>query len=58
MNRKEAIEKVARIVGEACEMHSHSKEAGCVEGNDCAKCSIATRPAEKIYDVFNGAKED
>lgn len=54
MNRKEKIRTVARLVGEACEMHNGTS---CVEGNDCASCSIAMEPAKKIYDVFSGTAE-
>lgn len=54
MDRDERIRTVARIVGEACEMHNGT---GCVEGNDCASCSIATEPAKRIYDVFSGTAE-
>lgn len=52
MDRIETIKTVARLVGEACEMHNGT---GCVEGNDCASCSIATEPAKKICDVFSDA---
>lgn len=50
MDREEKIRTVARIVGEACEMHNGTE---CVEGSACASCSIATEPAKKIRDVFS-----
>lgn len=49
MDRESTIKAMARFIGKACEMHDG--EDGCIERRDCAKCSVATEPAEELYDA-------
>lgn len=48
-DRDDTIKRIARGVGKACEMNDY--DGKCIEGRDCAECSIATEPAAELYDA-------